>query len=54
MKEKERRTTKSEEKERRRIEKSNGFTLSFYSSYFGDFWPKIPLDAKDPFGGNVI
>ena len=40
MKEKERRTTKSEEKEMRRIEKSNGFTLSFYSSYFGDFWPK--------------
>jgi len=32
---------KCEEKEGRRSEKSNGCTLSFYNSYFGDsFWPK--------------
>ena len=49
MKEKERRTTKSEEKERRRIEKSNGFTLSFYTTYFGDFWPKNTVGRKRPF-----
>ena len=38
-KRKERRKRKSEEKERRRWKKSNGCTLSFYNSYFGDsFW----------------
>jgi len=50
-KEKERRKRKSEEKERRRRKKSNGCTLSFYNSYFGDsFWPKKLFDAKGPFG----
>ena len=34
---------KSEERERRRREKSNGYTLSFYNGYFGVH-----------FGGNVI
>ena len=39
-KEKERRKRKIEEKERRRRKKSNGCTLGFYNSYFGDnFWP---------------
>ena len=53
--EKERRKRKSEEKERRRRKKSNGCTLSFYNSYFGDsFWPKKLLDAKGPFGNNVF
>ena len=42
-KEKERRKRKSEEKRRRRRKKSNGCTLGFYNSYFGD-----------SFGGNVI
>ena len=38
---------KSEGMERRRREKSNGCTISFYNSYFGDrFWPKKLLDAK--------
>ena len=53
--------TKGErEKERARRKKvgeekkSNGCTLSFYISYFGDFWPKKLLDAKDPFGDNVF
>ena len=41
---------KSEEKERRGRKKSNGCTLSFYHSYFGDsFWPKKLLDAKGLF-----
>ena len=35
MKEKERRKIKSEEKETRRRERSNGCTLSFYNGYFG-------------------
>ena len=35
-KEKERRKRKSEEEERRRRGKSNGCTLSFYNSYFGE------------------
>ena len=35
-KEKEKRKRKSEEKERRRRKTSNGCTLSFYNSYFGD------------------
>ena len=35
MKEKERRKIKSEEKEMRRRERSNGSTLSFYNGYFG-------------------
>ena len=49
-KEKERRKRMSEEKERRRRKKSNGCTLSFYNSYFGDsFWPKKLLDAKGLF-----
>ena len=30
----------------RRIEKSNGFTLSFYSSYFGDFGRKYRWTLK--------
>ena len=55
MKEKERRKIKSEEKETRRRERSNGCTLSFYNGYFG--WKKKKkkekklLDAKGPFGG---
>ena len=54
-KEKERRKRKSEEKERRRRKKSNGCTLSFYNSYFGDsFGRKKLLDAKGPFGDNVF
>ena len=54
-KEKERRKRKSEEKERRRRKKSNGYTFSYYNSYFGDsFWPKKLLDAKGPFGDNVF
>ena len=52
--ERRKRKRKSEEKESRRREKSNGCTLSFYISYFGDFWPKKLLDAKDPFGDNVF
>ena len=49
-KEKERRKRKSEEKERRRRKKSNGCTLSFYNSCFGDsFWPKKLFDAKGLF-----
>ena len=36
---KEKKSRKGEEKERRRREKSNGCTLSFYNGYFGDsFW----------------
>ena len=35
-KEKERRKKKSEKKKSRRREKSNGYTPSFYSGYFGD------------------
>ena len=35
MKEKERREIKSEEKEMRRRERTNGCTLSFYNGYFG-------------------
>ena len=40
IKEKERRKRKSEEKERKIRKESNGCTLSFYNSYFGDnnFW----------------
>ena len=47
---------KGKEKEEERGEgkeekkKSNGCTLSFYNSYFGDsFWPKKLLDAKGLF-----
>ena len=40
-KEKERRKQRSEGKERRKREESNGRILGFYNSYFGDgFWPK--------------
>lgn len=40
---------------RRRKKKANGFTLSFYNGYYEDsFWPKILLDRKGPFGGNVF
>ena len=40
-KERERRKQRSEGKERRKREESNGRTLGFYNSYFGDgFWPK--------------
>ena len=44
------------EKERRRREKSNDCTLSFYNGYFGDFLAekKKLLDTKVPFGGNVF
>ena len=38
--------------------KSNGCTLSFYNSYFGEvalvFGRKKLFDAKGPFGDNVI
>ena len=35
--------------------KSNGCSLSFYDSYFGDsFWPKKLSDAKGPSGDNVF
>ena len=54
MKEKERRKIKSEEKETRRRERSNGCTLSFYKGYFGRKKKKKEkklLDAKGPFGG---
>ena len=55
MKEKERRKIKSEEKEMRRRERSNGCTLSFYNGYFGRKKKKKKekklLDAKGPFGG---
>ena len=41
-------------KVRRRREKSNGCTLSFYNSYFGDsYWPKKTVRLKGPFGDNV-
>ena len=50
-KEKQGRKRKSEGKERRRREKSNGCTLSFYNSYFGK---KKLFDAKGPLGDNVI
>ena len=41
------RKRKSEEKERREREKSNGFTLRFYNSYFGDsFCPKITVGRR--------
>ena len=49
-KEKQGRKRKSEGKERRRREKSNGCTLSFYNSYLG----KTTVDAKGPLGDNVI
>ena len=48
-KEKERRKRKREEKERRRRKKSNGYTFSYYNSYFGEL-----LDAKGPFGDDVF
>ena len=57
MKEKEMRKRKSEEKERRpRREKSNGCTLSFYNSYFGEQFlaEKNCSTQKGPFGNNVI
>ena len=38
--------TVTKKKERRRREISDGYTLSFYNSYFGD--------AKGPFGDNVF
>ena len=38
-KKKERRKRKSEEEERRRRKTSNGFTLTFYNGFFGD-WPE--------------
>ena len=42
-------------KKGREEKKSNGCTLSFYISYFGEiFWPKKLLDAKDTFGDNVF
>ena len=44
---KEKERSKSEEKERRRRVKSNGCTLSFYNSYFGQ---KKMLNVKGPFG----
>ena len=48
---KERRKRKSEEEKK----KSNGFTLSFYDGYFGEFLAaKKLLDAKGPFGDNVF
>ena len=50
-KEKERRKRKSEEEERRRRGKSNGCTVSFYNSYFGE---RKMLDTKGPFSGNVF
>ena len=57
-KEKERRKRKSEEKERRREEeKSNSCTLSFIIATL-EIWRvfrrKKPLDAKGPFGDNVV
>ena len=54
-KEKERRTRESEEKERGKREQSNGCTLSFYNSYFGDsFWHKKTVGRKGPSGDNVF
>ena len=54
-KEKERRKRKREEKKSRRREKSNGCTLSFYNSYFGDSAEKKKLlNAKGPFDNNVF
>ena len=45
--ERRKRKRKSEEKERRRRKKSNGSTLSFDNSYFGDsFWPKKFVGRK--------
>ena len=36
-------------KKRRRREKSNGYTLSFYNSHFGErFWPKKTVGRKRP------
>ena len=47
MKGKERRKRKSEDKENRRGEKSNGCSPGFYNGYFGDtFWPKKTIDEK--------
>ena len=51
---KEKKKEQGEGKEEKR-KKSNGCTLSFYNSFFGDsFWPKKLFDTKGPFGDNVI
>ena len=53
--EKKRRERKSEEKERGRRKKSNGCTLNFYNSYFGEFLAeKNCWTHKGLFGDNVI
>ena len=46
----------SEDKEKRRREKSNGCTLSFYNSHFGEQFlaEKNCSTQKGPFGNNVI
>ena len=43
---KEKKKEQGEGKEEKK-KKSNGFTLGFYNSYFGDnFWPKITVRRK--------
>ena len=51
MKENERRKRKSEEEDRRRGEKSNGCTISFYNGYFGD--SQLVLGEKKTVGPNI-
>ena len=51
---KEKKKERGEGKEEKK-KKSNGCTLRFYNSYFGDsFWPKKLFDTKGPFGDNAI
>ena len=53
VKGKEKKKERREEKEEKK--KSNGCTLGFYNSYFGDsFWPKKTVGRQSSFGGNVI
>ena len=45
----------NEGKGKNEMKKSNGCTLSFFNSHFGDsFWSKKLLDAEGPFGHNVF
>ena len=45
---------KSEVEERRKKEKSNCYSLSFYNGFFGVFGRKRMLDGKGQFAGNVF
>ena len=55
-KRKEKKKNCEEHIERRRKERSNGCTLSFYNGYFGQFWTKKKCwtEKIHKFGGNVF